>query len=423
VDDDPPGQRLLRRDQHALGARPGLTPAETTAAALAARRPAQGGARRRALVIGGGIAGLCAAWALSRAGLAVTVVEARALPNPHGSSADDGRIIRHVYGTMEGYAAMMPAAHVAWARLFAATGHDRLIPVRALYVLREEGPWQAAAQRALDAAGMRLTLLDDSAIAALPMLNRDGVLRVAEVEGSGILQARAILDDLLSILRTAGATLRDGVEVAGLDPVAGSVTLRGGETMNADVLVVAAGTGVNSLLPGMARDWGLRASVQTLAYLEPPPRLAAAWQAGPMLLNRLSGHPTGGVYVLPPRHGARLKIGDYDTTAEADAGADHATLRADRVAALLDAGAQAIANFGDYRIAMARHCHYTMAHEDRFVVRQVGERGWLVSACSGHGFKLAPLIALGLVAAVDGAIDPGALAHWAAGHEGAHPDG
>lgn len=374
-------------------------------------------------MVGGGIAGLCAAWALSRAGLAVTVVDARALPNPHGSSTDDGRIIRHVYGTMDGYAAVMPAAHVAWARLFAATGHDRLVPVRALYVLREEGPWQAAAQRALDAAGMRLTLLDDGGIAALPMLNRDGILRVAEVEGSGILKARAILEDLIALLRNAGVTLRDGVEVSGVDPVQGSITLRGGETIRADVLIIAAGTGVTSLLPGMARDWGLRASVQTLAYLEPPPRLAAAWQAGPMLLNRLSDHPTGGVYVLPPRHGARLKIGDYDTTAEADTAADHATLRADRVAALLDAGARAIADFGAYRIAAMRHCHYTMAQEDRFVVRQVGERGWLVSACSGHGFKLAPLIALGLAAAIDGAVAPAALARWAAGHEGGSADG
>ncbi len=346
------------------------------------------------------------------------MLDTHALPNPHGSSADDGRIIRHVYGTMEGYAALMPAAHLAWARLFAATGHDRLLPVRALYVLREEGPWQATAQRALDAAGLRLALLDDSAIAALPMLNRDGVLRVAEVEGSGILQARAILDDLLALLRRSGVQLREGVEVAGIDPAKGIVTLCGGETIGADALVIAAGTGVTSLLPGLARDWGLRASVQTLAYLDPPPHLAAAWQAGPMLLNRLSGHPTGGVYVLPPRQGARLKIGDYDTTAEADMGADHATLRADRVAALLDAGARAIADFGAYRIAAVRHCHYTMAHEDRFVVRRVGERGWVVSACSGHGFKLAPLIALGLAAAIEGQVEGAALAHWAAGREG-----
>lgn len=374
-------------------------------------------------MIGGGIAGLSAAWALSRAGHAVTLLDAHSLPNPRGSSADDGRIIRHVYGTMEGYAALMPAAHVAWARLFAATGHDRLLPVRALYVLRDDGPWQAAAQRALDAAELRLTLLDDEAAAALPMLNRNGVLRIAEVEGSGILQAGAILGDLLGLLRASGVALRTGAEVTRIDAGAGNVTLRDVEVLSADAIVVAAGTGVASLLPNLARDWGLRASVQTLAYLDPPAHLAHAWQAAPMLLNRLPGHPAGGVYVLPPRDGARLKLGDYDTSASADAAADHLTLRADRVAALLDAGARAIADFGAYRIAALRHCHYTMADEDRFVVRQLGQRGWLLSACSGHGFKLAPLLALALAAAIDGRIDAAALAHWAAGREGEGADG
>jgi len=43
---------------------------------------------------------------------------------------------------------------------------------------------------------------------------------------------------------------------------------------------------------------------------------------------------------------------------------------------------------------------------------------WLASACSGHGFKLAPLMALGLAAGLEERIAPEALAGWAAGHEG-----
>jgi sarcosine oxidase/sarcosine oxidase subunit beta len=58
-----------------------------------------------------------------------------------------------------------------------------------------------------------------------------------------------------------------------------------------------------------------------------------------------------------------------------------------------------------------------MAPGDRFVVRRAGQRAWLLSACSGHGFKLAPLIALGLAAAILGRLDDCALSTWAAGRE------
>jgi len=379
-------------------------------------------AARRVIIVGGGIGGLSLAWALARQGQTVTVLEAGTLPNPSGSSFDDGRIIRHVYGTLAGYAAMMPAAYQAWGALFADTGSCRLAPRQALYVLRDEGPWEEAAGRTLAAAGLPMQVLDDDALKAAPMLRRDGVRRVVSVGGSGILAARAILQDLLRLLPTRGVVIRSGMAAVEVDCETGRVTLAGGESLSADVVVVAAGVRASALLPGAARDAGLRASVQTLAYLDPPDRLAAAWRAGPMLLCRLPGHPAGGVYVLPPADGALLKMGDYDTTTDADPSHDHAALRVDRAMALLDAGAQALAGFGAYRLIRFRHCAYTMAPDDRFVVTRAGVRGWLLSACSGHGFKLAPLIALGLAEAIAERIDPATITRWAAGRDGEDGD-
>ena len=135
-----------------------------------------------------------------------------------------------------------------------------------------------------------------------------------------------------------------------------------------------------------------------------------------MLLCRLPGHATGGVYVLPPREGTRLKIGDYASTH--DGAALPAAVAPDRLAALLDAGARALHRFADHRVTAARHCRYVMAPEDRFVLRPAGHGAWLASACSGHGFKLAPLLGLGLAAALEEAIAPDDLALWAAGREG-----
>jgi len=84
----------------------------------------------------------------------------------------------------------------------------------------------------------------------------------------------------------------------------------------------------------------------------------------------------------------------------------------------MDAGRIAIAGFARHRLLGHRHCLYTMAPEDRFVLRPAAPGAWLVSACSGHGFKLAPLVALGLAAAIEERMAPQDLSFWAAGREG-----
>jgi glycine/D-amino acid oxidase-like deaminating enzyme len=57
-------------------------------------------------------------------------------------------------------------------------------------------------------------------------------------------------------------------------------------------------------------------------------------------------------------------------------------------------------------------CFYTVAPGERFVVEAYG-RAFLVSACSGHGFKFGPLIGLRLAEAIEGKRRD--LTSWAAG--------
>ena len=339
---------------------------------------------QRVGILGAGIAGLTTAWALARRGVDVTLFDQGAIPNPAGSSLDEHRIIRHAYGAMRGYALMIPQAFAAWRTLFADTGKDRIIPAPATYCLRMELDWYSHVSACLDHMGIPYRDVPfDEVARTLPMVNRDGLLRVVETHGAGLVRAGDVVRDLVAWLPTRGVTLRPGVAIGAIDAEHGRLDAEG-----FDAVVVAAGAWLPRLLPDLAEQ--PRASVQTVVYLQPPDDLAAAWARAPMLLNRLPT-PSGGVYLLPPRDGLRLKAGDYDHTYEGDP-AQARIPRPDHVERVIESCRHAIDDFGRYQVLETRSCFYTVTKDERFALRRIGAKGWLISACSGHGFKFAALM-------------------------------
>ncbi len=368
-------------------------------------------AKPSVVIVGAGIMGLCSAWALSRRGHAVTIIDQGPIPNPLGSSHDEHRVIRHAYGAMHGYARLMPEAFAAWRLLWSDLGHDHLEAMPATYCLRLDSDWYddvSASLRALG-IGFRDIPLDEIAT-TLPMLRRDGLRRVVETQGAGLLFAQRIVADLARFLASRGVTLVPGTAIDAIDAERG-IARAGGRLWSGDNLVVAAGAWLPRLLGTLPE--APRPSLQTVVYLEPPAELAASWQTAPLLLNRLATR-SGGVYVLPPRRGTRLKIGDYAHTFEGDPAAPRQA-RPDHVERVLEAGRLALADFARYRVIEAKACFYTVTRDERFVLRPLGERGWLLSACSGHGFKLAALMGTGIADAIEGTRAPAEIAHWAAG--------
>jgi sarcosine oxidase/sarcosine oxidase subunit beta len=366
------------------------------------------------VIVGAGIMGLCSAWALARSGHDVTVLDQGPIPNPAASSVDEHRIIRHAYGAMHGYARLMPEAFAAWRRLWDDLGHDQLEPVPATYCLRLDSDWYDDVSASLRALGIPFRDIPLGEVAtALPMLRRDGLRRVVETRGAGLLFAQRIVEDLVRFLPSRGVTLVPNTAIDAIDAERG-IARAGSRSWSGDHLVVAAGAWLPRLLGDLPE--APRPSVQTVVYLEPPAELAAAWRSAPLLLNRLAT-ASGGVYVLPPRRGTRLKIGDYDHTFEGDPAAPRQP-RPEHVERVIEAGRLALADFERYRILEAKACFYTVTHDERFALRPLGARSWLLSACSGHGFKLAALMGSGIADAIGGTRTPSEIAHWAAGRIG-----
>lgn len=361
----------------------------------------------RVLIVGAGIAGLSTAWALARRGYAVEVFEQGPVPNPRASSYDEHRITRHVYGST-GYAELMPHAFALWDRLFADIGTRHFDPLPLLVLQRERDAWFASSKASLDSLNVPYRAVQVETLAeSYPMLSTEGVSAAFVCEGAGVLFPIRILIDLSVHLASLGVVFHANTKVTAVDLDAGTVTVDGG-VRSGDVVVVAAGAWAERLVPA------LRAlatpSRQAVLFLAPPPALADAWRDAPVILDIGAA---SGTYALPPRPGTRLKIGDHLFTRIGDPDDDRLAMEED-LAQLFDAARLAFRDFDAYRILERKICYYTVTDDERFVVRPLGRAGYIQSACSGHGFKLGPLIGEGVARAIAGETAAGDLAEWAA---------
>lgn len=338
----------------------------------------------RVFVIGAGINGLCAAWALARRGCAVEVFERGPIPNPASSSWDEHRITRHAYGPMTAYADRMPEAFRLWDILFSDIGARHFEPVPIVAFERDCEGWIAASVADMDRLGVAWReIAPQDFVRAHPLIWPDGIGRAVELGGSGILFPTRILADLVTHLASQGVVLNAEAAVTHVDADRGVIGVDGRERA-ADHVVIAAGAWVQRILPALAG--ALLPSRQTVLFLAPPPQLVKAWRAAPIYLDL--GRDIG-AYSLPLRAGVRLKAGDHSFTRQGDPDEPRAP-RPDEVARLIAALAQGYSGFADYRVLERKVCFYTVTADEGFVIEACGTRATVLSACSGHGFKLAP---------------------------------
>jgi glycine/D-amino acid oxidase-like deaminating enzyme len=339
----------------------------------------------KVLIVGCGIAGLSTAWSLLRRGFEIEMFEQGPIPNPKQSSWDEHRITRHAYGEFEGYAALMPQAFRLWDQMWKDIGAVHYDPTGAVYFMRGDDPWYHGTSTALSKMNIGYRDLTHArAMARFPMLNLDGVTRIVETDGAGMLFPSRIIVDLINYLGSRGVTFHSYHLVSDIDPDAGTVTANG-TVFKGDRVVVSAGAWADRLVPSL-RPEGLP-SRQAVMFLAPPPDLARVWAESPVMAD--IGVETS-CYILPPLRGTRLKFGDHVFTRRGDADEDRTATDLD-VTRLMRVLKRVVKDFDRYQILERKACFYTVTEDEHFIQRAVGEKGWLISACSGHGFKLAPV--------------------------------
>ncbi|MCS0502016.1 NAD(P)/FAD-dependent oxidoreductase [Ancylobacter mangrovi] len=357
--------------------------------------PAKSGVRR-VIVVGAGIAGLSIAWSLARRGIEVDLFEQGSIPNPKSSSFDEHRINRHAYGRLQGYARLMPESFRLWDAMWSDLGVRHYESTGGIYVLRTDDDWYETTAASLDEVGVDYHDIPlDQLERLVPMIEPEGVLRAVYVGGSGLLYPNRILTDLVVHLAARGVRFHAMSPVTEVDPERGEVTA-GGKVHTADMVVVAAGAWIDRLVPSF-RGRAVP-SRQAVLFLAPPPDLAGLWASAPVIVVK---DDEAGLYTLPPRNGTRLKIGDHRFSRIGDADEDRLATEAD-VESLWHGLRKCYRDIDRYGVLEQKACYYTVTDDENFLVRAIGTQGWAVSACSGHGFKLAPLVADSVARAIAG---------------------
>jgi sarcosine oxidase len=343
--------------------------------------------RHDVVVIGGGVVGLAAAWHLLLLGCRpLAVVERFHIGHDHGSSHGSARMTRSTYAS-QAYAALM--RHVRdqeWPRLERAAGVS-LVDSRDVVFFGPDRATLAAYAAAVEAAGADVERLSPAeAKRRFPTLRIPDDAEILQDRTGGIIHAEETIRALHRLVVTGGAAVMEHTRVLEIerdDRTIRIVSDRG--VLETDRVVIATGSWLPQLMP--AARAALTVVPQTVAYV----RLGVPAQSIPPLVHFAEG-PAGVTYALGEVGRDVLKVGRHVTKgpgADPDASAapspdDISALRAslDRILAV-----------PTREVLGSERCLYTMTPTEDFIIdRWPGDpRVAFACACSGHGFKFAPL--------------------------------
>lgn len=327
-------------------------------------------------VVGLGIAGLSICARLALAGHDVTGFEQFEPMSAEGSSHGDTRIMRMTPGEGEVYAALVKRAAPLWRTWEGLAGRPFIEWTGGLMAGPKGSAFVAACQAmsAEPAALLRGDTVHALTRGYIAMPREWDVFRQSDC---GVIAADAARAFLLRQAPRWGAKLTHKAKIEA--PIDGLTLKVDGEARAFDAVIVAAGSWAGRLLPEFAGRLAVRRRV--VGYFE---------TAEPKLLPVICIDDELGVYGMSAPRGL-YKLGFHAVGGATDP--DAVRDPDDSDAKLLSQQVELLFPRHDPRPVKMARCLYTVTPDENFLIRSSAahERVLLFSACSGHGFKYAPV--------------------------------
>jgi sarcosine oxidase len=367
------------------------------------------------VVVGAGLAGAATAWQLARRGHAVTVLERSTPAHPAGSSHGSARILRYAYPDPF-YAGLVVAARRDWEELEALAGERLVTPTGALDLGADRDPAGLAA--VLGEVGVEHELVArDEARERWPQISfdTDALWHAA----AGVIDAESSVLAMLRLAEADGAVVAHDWPVASVERDGTGYRVRGtdGREETAERVVVAAGGWLPDLLGSLDLPAAFLEAFPPLTVMQenafhfPYRDDVAPAESWPTLIHKTAALAT---YALPGGRDARRadgspgqKVAEYNGgRALPSAAAQTGRVDPANRARVVDHVRRFLPGLVPEPYAETT-CLFTNTPSEDFVIDGV-DGVTVLSPCSGHGAKFAPLLGrLAADVATGAALAPG----------------
>lgn len=354
------------------------------------------------IVVGLGAVGSAALLSLASRGVSCIGIDRFDPPHDRGSSHGLSRLIRLCYYEHPDYVPLLHESYRLWQELQSRSGSRLLDITGGLYIGRPQDPFVSGSLETARQRGLAHDMLIASELRrrfpSIHVFNDE----VAFYEPTtGVLYPERCIAASLHLAEASGARVLRHTRVrAWSDSGTGVIVHAGEDRIRADAVILCAGAWTSALVPELSTS--LTVTRQILAWFEPKnPELLKSAVLPSWAVSRHDGAAHYGFPLMKPDGGETpggdgFKIALHATGHRIDPETHRSLADIAEVEELRRFLTLRFPEaFDDHpRLLSARACMYTNTPDHHFLIDQHPEssRVVVVSACSGHGFKMSSAI-------------------------------